>query len=250
MGWGAVSARGLRVVRTKPVGSLHPVTEFFFLYSMAEIRVIIADDHEIVRQGVRKLIESEKDMEVCGEAVSGRDAVELTTRLNPDVAILDISMPGLNGIEATRQILRANSKVRVLMFTMHDAEQLVHEVFSAGAKGYLLKSDAGRHLISAVRTVASGSHYFSSRLSEVIFDGFLRRDVPHRPADNQQKPSAREREIIQLLAEGKSNKEVASLLGISVKTAETHRAAVMRKLGLHSISELVRYAIRNHIIEA
>jgi DNA-binding NarL/FixJ family response regulator len=217
---------------------------------MTEIRVIIADDHEIVRQGVRKLIESENGMVVCGEAVCGRDAVELATRLNPDVAILDISMPGLNGIEATRQILRANPKIRILMFTMHDAEQLVHEVFGAGAKGYLLKSDAGRHLISAVRTVASGSHYFSSRLSEVIFESFLRRDVPHLPSDSQQKPSAREREIIQLLAEGKSNKEVATVLGISVKTAETHRAAVMRKLGLHSISELVRYAIRNHIIEA
>jgi DNA-binding NarL/FixJ family response regulator len=217
---------------------------------MAEIRVIIADDHEIVRQGVRNLIQSEKDMEICGEAISGRDAVELAARLNPDVAILDISMPGLNGIEATRQILKSSPKVRVLMFTMHEAEQLVHEVFGAGAKGYLLKSDAGRHLISAVRMVASGSHYFSSRLSEVIFESFLRRDVPHRPVDSQQKPSAREREIIQLLAEGKSNKEVAAVLGISVKTAETHRAAVMRKLGLHSISELVRYAIRNHIIEA
>jgi DNA-binding NarL/FixJ family response regulator len=217
---------------------------------MSEIRVIIADDHEIVRQGVRNLVENEPGMEVCGEATCGRDIVEIAARTNPDVAILDISMPGLNGIEATRQILKANPKIRVLMFTMHDAEQLVHEVFGAGAKGYLLKSDAGRHLVSAIRTVASGSHYFSSRLSEVIFESFLRRDVPHLPADSQQKPSAREREIIQLLAEGKSNKEVAAVLGISVKTAETHRAAVMRKLGLHSISELVRYAVRNHIIEA
>lgn len=217
---------------------------------MDEIRVIIADDHEIVRQGVKNLVENEAGIMLCGEATCGRDAVELALQTSPDVAILDISMPGLNGIEATRQILKANPKVRVLMFTMHEAEQLVHEVFGAGAKGYLLKSDAGRHLISAVRTVASGSHYFSSRLSEVIFESFLRRDVPHLPSDSQQKPSAREREIIQLLAEGKSNKEVASVLGISVKTAETHRAAVMRKLGLHSISELVRYAIRNHIIEA
>lgn len=217
---------------------------------MQEIRVIIADDHEIVRQGVRNLVENEPGMELCGEATNGRDAVELASRVLPDVAILDISMPGLNGIEASRQILKVNQKVRILMFTMHDAEQLVHEVFGAGAKGYLLKSDAGRHLISAVRTVASGSHYFSSRLSEVIFESFLRRDVPHLPRESQQKPSAREREIIQLLAEGKSNKEVATVLGISVKTAETHRAAVMRKLGLHSISELVRYAVRNHIIEA
>jgi DNA-binding NarL/FixJ family response regulator len=216
---------------------------------MPNIRILIADDHEIVRQGVRNLVSNEPDMEVCGEATIGRDAVDLATKLVPDVAILDISMPGLNGIEVTRQILKAKPDVRVLMFTMHDAEQLVHEVFSAGAKGYLLKSDAGRHLIAAVRTVAGGSHYFSSRLSDVIFEGFLHKDTPHAPADGTQKPSAREREIVQLLAEGKSNKEVATILGISVKTAETHRAAIMRKLGLHSISELVRYAIRNHIIE-
>ncbi len=217
---------------------------------MSKIRIIIADDHDIVRQGVRNILESEADMELCGEATCGRDAVELAERLKPLVAILDISMPGLNGIEAARQILKANPKICILMFTMHDAEQLVHEVFGAGAKGYLLKSDAGRHLITAIRTVAQGSHYFSSRLSEVIFESFLHRGAPHLPADSPQKPSAREREIIQLLAEGKSNKEVAGVLGISVKTAETHRAAVMRKLGLHSVSELVRYAIRNHIIEA
>jgi len=213
------------------------------------LRIAIADDHEIVRQGVKNVVENEPDMEICGEATIGRDAVEMVLRTKPDVAILDISMPGLNGIEATRQILKAQPKTKILMFTMHEAEQLVHEVFNAGAQGYLLKSDAGRHLVAAIRSVASGSRYFSSRLSDVIFEGFLKKDVPHLPADPQQKPSSREREIIQLLAEGKSNKEVATTLGISVKTAETHRAAVMRKLGLHSISELVRYAIRNHIIE-
>jgi len=213
------------------------------------IKIVIADDHEIVRQGVKNLVANESDMEICGEATIGRDAVDLVTKLKPDVAILDISMPGLNGIEAARQILKVQPKTKILMFTMHEAEQLVHEVFNAGAHGYLLKSDAGRHLVAAIRTVASGSHYFSSKLSEVIFESFLKKEVPHLPADSQQKPSGREREIIQLLAEGKSNKEVATTLGISVKTAETHRAAVMRKLGLHSISELVRYAIRNHIIE-
>jgi len=212
-------------------------------------KIVIADDHEIVRQGVKNLVANESDMEICGEATIGRDAVDLVAKLKPDVAILDISMPGLNGIEAARQILKAQPKTKILMFTMHEAEQLVHEVFQAGAHGYLLKSDAGRHLIAAIRTVATGSHYFSSKLSGVIFESFLKKDVPHLPADSQQKPSGREREIIQLLAEGKSNKEVAATLGISVKTAETHRAAVMRKLGLHSISELVRYAIRNHITE-
>ena len=213
------------------------------------IKIVIADDHEIVRQGVKNLVANEPDMEICGEATIGRDAVDLVTKIKPDIAILDISMPGLNGIEAARQILKAQPKTKILMFTMHEVEQLVHEVFNAGAHGYLLKSDAGRHLVTAIRTVASGSHYFSSKLSEVILEGFRKKDVPRPPPDGQQKPSGREREIIQLLAEGKSNTEVAATLGISVKTAETHRAAVMRKLGLHSISELVRYAIRNHIIE-
>lgn len=217
---------------------------------MGKIRVIVADDHEIVRQGVKNLLANEPDIEICGEATCGRDAVDVVLRLEPDIVVIDISMPGLNGIEATRQILRIKPRIHILIFTMHEAEQLVHEVFAAGAKGYLLKSDAGRHLISAVRTVASGSHFFSARLSDVIFEGFLKKDMPHDVADNHQKPSSREREIIQLLAEGRSNKEVAAELGISVKTAETHRAAVMRKLGLHSISELVRYAIRNHIIQA
>lgn len=213
------------------------------------IRIAIADDHEIVRQGVRNLIENEPGLELCGEATIGRDAVDLVIREEPELAILDISMPGLNGIEATRQILRAKPQTRILMFTMHDAEQLVLEVFNAGAHGYLLKSDAGRHLITAIKTIAAGQRYFSSRLSEVIYDSFRHKSVPHAPA-SEQKASSREREIIQLLAEGKSNKEVAQELGISVKTAETHRAAIMRKLGLHSISDLVRYAIRNHIIQA
>ncbi|MFZ4681056.1 MAG: response regulator, partial [Terrimicrobiaceae bacterium] len=176
------------------------------------IKIVIADDHEIVRQGVKNLVANESDMEISGEATIGRDAVDLVTKLKPDVAILDISMPGLNGIEAARQILKAQPKTKILMFTMHEAEQLVHEVFNAGAHGYLLKSDAGRHLVAAIRTVASGSHYFSSKLSEVIFESFLKKEVPHLPADSQQKPSGREREIIQLLAEGKSNKEVATTL--------------------------------------
>jgi DNA-binding NarL/FixJ family response regulator len=161
-------------------------------------------------------------------------------------------MPGLNGIDAARQILKISPKTKILIFTVHDAERLVYEVVNAGAHGYILKSDAGRHLASAVHAVMAGKHYFSSQVSEVLFDSFRQRGLPHTRPDPVPgvTPTGREREIIQLLAEGKSNKEVATSLGISVKTAETHRAAIMRKLGLHSIGELVRYAIRNHIIEA
>ena len=215
------------------------------------LKILIADDHEIVRQGVRNLLENETDLEVCAEATIGRDAVSLAEKFQPDVAILDLSMPDLNGLEAARQIRKLSPKTRVLIFTMHEAEQLVHEVFNAGVAGYVLKSDAGRHLVTAIRSVADGNHYFSSKLSEVIFGGFLKRDTPHSPSPSgdDAKPTSREREIIQLLAEGNSNKEVAATLGISVKTAETHRATLMKKLNFHSISDLVRYAIRNHMIE-
>lgn len=216
------------------------------------LRILIADDHEIVRHGVRNLLENEPDFEVCAEATIGRDAVSLAEKHQPDVAILDLSMPDLNGLEAARQIKKLSPKTRILIFTMHEAEQLVHEVFNAGVSGYVLKSDAGQHLVTAIRSVANGNHYFSSKLSEVIFGGFINRDTPHRPSSSadEAKPTSREREIIQMLAEGKNNKEVAATLGISVKTAETHRAALMRKLNMHSISEIVRYAIRNHIIQA
>lgn len=213
-------------------------------------KILIADDHEIVRQGVRNLIASAPDYECCAEAITGREAVRLCTELQPDVAILDISMPELNGIEAARQILKSSPNTKILIFTVHDAERLVYEVFHAGAHGYVLKSDAGRHLLTAIESVLQGRHYFSSQISEVLFESFQKKDMPHAPQDDTSKPTSREREIIQLLAEGRSNKEVAAALGISIKTAETHRAAVMRKLGLHSIGELVRYAIRNHIIQA
>lgn len=218
----------------------------------SSIRILIADDHEVVRQGVRNILEAEENIELCAEATTGRDAVVFCEKLKPDVAILDISMPGLNGIDAARQILKLCPKTKILIFTVHDAERLVHEVVESGAHGYILKSDAGRHLAAAVKAILEGRHYFSSQVSEVLFESFQKKGLPHAsPAEQStSKPSNREREIIQLLAEGKSNKEVAASLGISVKTAETHRAAVMRKLGIHSIGELVRYAIRNHIIEA
>ncbi len=214
------------------------------------IQILLADDHEIVRHGVRNLLGSVSHYHCCGEATTGREAVCLAEQHQPDIAILDISMPELNGIEAARQILKVSPNTKILIFTVHDAERIVYEVFSAGAHGYLLKSDAGRHLLSAIESVLDGRHYFSSQISEVLFESFQRRNLPHARVAEGASPTSREREIIQLLAEGSSNKEVAAALGISEKTVETHRAAIMRKLGLHSIGELVRYAIRNHIIEA
>ena len=210
--------------------------------------VLIADDHEIVRAGVRNLLES-GGYACCGEASDGREAVKMAEELRPDVAILDVTMPELNGIEAAKQVLKLCPQTKVLVFTVHDAEQVVVEIFRTGAHGYVLKSDAGRQLLDAVRCVLGGRHYFSSQISEVIFDSMRDKSL-HIAAKDDDKPTTREREIIQLLAEGSSNKEVADKLGISVKTVETHRAAIMRKLGLHSIGELVRYAIRNHITEA
>jgi DNA-binding NarL/FixJ family response regulator len=214
------------------------------------LKILIADDHEIVRHGVRNLLASVPDYKCCGEATTGREAVKLAEVHQPDVAILDISMPELNGIEAARQILRLCPKTKILIFTVHDAERLVYEVFHAGAHGYILKSDAGRHLLTAIESVLAGRHYFSSQISEVLFESFQKKDMPHASVDDGTKPTSREREIIQLLAEGSSNKETAAALGISEKTVETHRATIMRKLGLHSIGELVRYAIRNQIIQA
>ena len=215
-----------------------------------KIQIVIADDHEIVRGGVRNLIESHSDYICCGEASTGREAVDLCQKLHPDVAIVDVTMPGLNGIDAARQILKLCPKTKVLVFTVHDAEQVVVEIFRSGAHGYVLKSDAGRQLLEAIKCVLGGRHYFSAKISEVIFDSMRDHETPHAAGPSEETPTSREREIIQLLAEGQTNKEVASKLGISVKTVETHRASVMRKLGLHSIGELVRYAIRNHLIKA
>lgn len=213
-------------------------------------RILLADDHEIVRAGVRNLLENHGGYVCCGEATGGREAVRMADELRPDVAILDVTMPEMNGIEAARQILKLCPETKVIVFTVHDAEQVVVEIFRTGAHGYVLKSDAGRQLIEAIECVLGGRHYFSTRISEVIFDSMRNTELPHMTATDEDKPTTREREIIQLLAEGHSNKEVAEKLGISVKTVETHRAAIMRKLGLHSIGELVRYAIRNHMIKA
>lgn len=218
---------------------------------MSTLKLLLADDHEVVRKGLRSILETQRDCEVVGEAADGRQAVALVKELNPDIVILDISMPLLNGLEATRQILKIRPQTKVLVLTVHEADPLIRDVLDAGARGYILKSDAGRDLVSAVESLRRNKTFFTSRVSQMILDGFLRGDTHPAASDGGGiRLTPRQREIVQLLAEGKSSKEVAVALDLSVKTAETHRANIMRKLDCHSVSEVVRYAIRNKIIEA
>jgi len=218
---------------------------------MKPLRIVLADDHEVVRRGLRALIESKPGWNVVGEAANGRDAVARVKELKPDIVVLDISMPELNGLDATRQIVKALPGVHVLILTMHDSGQLVRDVLEAGARGYVLKSDAGRDFITAVDTLRQNKPFFTPGVAELVLQGYLKgTPAAEAPVTPSELLTPREREIVQLLAEGKSNKEVATALGVSIKTAETHRANIMRKLNLHSLSDLVRYAIRNKIVEA
>jgi len=211
---------------------------------MERLRILIADDHEMVRKGLRATIEGHLSWEVCGEARNGREAVAKTCELRPHIVVMDFAMPELNGMEATRQILAALPNTEVLILSMHDSEKLVHELLAVGARGYLLKTDAGEFLIAAIEALALHKPYFTPKVSAVVLEGYLNPE-----AHDSSELTPREREIIQLIAEGKATKEVADMLGISVKTAETHRTNLMRKLNLHSTADLVRYAIRNHIIQ-
>jgi two-component system response regulator NreC len=216
---------------------------------MEKLRILIADDHEVVRQGVRMLIEKEAGWEVCGEASNGRKAVSMAEQLKPDIVVLDIGMPELNGLDAARQIRRSLPKTEVVVFTGEESEQVIHEVFAAGARSYILKSDLGHHLVAALRALAQHKHYFTSRISEIVFARYFS-GASGAGKDKTEGLSPREREVVQLLVEGKSNKETSALLGISIKTVETHRASSMRKLRLNSFADLVRYAIRNRIVTA
>ena len=217
---------------------------------MNPLRILIADDHEVVRDGLRAIIEHEPGWEVCGTAVTGREAVERAQELKPDIAVLDMTMPELSGLEAVRQIKRALPKTEVLVFSAHRSEEVVAQVFDAGAKSYICKADAGRHLVAAIRSLAEHKPFFTPEVSQILFAKFLAADGSRKNGTAEQKLTTREREVIRLLAEGRSNKETAGILGISVRTSETHRASLMRKLGIESLASLVRYAIRNHIIEA
>jgi DNA-binding NarL/FixJ family response regulator len=219
------------------------------------LRILIADDHELARRGIRALLESHPGWEVCGEAKDGRETVELAASLKPHLVLLDIGMPNLNGLEAARQILAGSPEVAILILTMHDSDNVVREVLRAGARGYLLKSDAGRDLVAAVEALQLQRTFFTTRVSQMVLDGFLDRQTRDvgtiSKGDDHAGDSltSREREVIQLLAEGKTSKEVAVTLHLSVKTAETHRTNLMRKLGLHSVADLTRYAVRNGIVQ-
>lgn len=208
------------------------------------VRIFIADDHEVVRRGVRTVLETCPGNEVVGEAADGNSAVRDATALKPDVVVLDYSLPQLNGLDVTRRLRQSTPRSEILIFTMHERESIIWEVLDAGARGYLLKSDADTQLLDAVSALAQHRPYFSWRVSEAILEEFL--DKHHRPTGNVLSP--REREIVQLIAEGKSNKVIGRQLDLSIKTVETHRASAMRKLSLTSTADLVRYAVRNNLI--
>ena len=213
-------------------------------------RILLADDHEVVRRGLCAILQNKSEWKVCGEAKDGIDAVEKAKRLKPDVVIIDIGMPNLNGLDAARQIVDALPQTKVLVLTLYESDDMIQQVLNAGARGFLLKSDAGRNLVAAVEALRRSGTYFTSKVAEMVRDGYLKRNTePALLASKRTRLTFRERQLVQLLAEGKSTRQAALALGMSVKTAETHRSNVMRKLQLHSISELVLYAVRNRIVQ-
>ncbi|MGA9564587.1 MAG: response regulator transcription factor [Candidatus Korobacteraceae bacterium] len=215
---------------------------------MSNLRILIADDHDLVRKGLRMLIEEHPGWTVCGEARSGREAVEQATQHSPDIVVIDVSMPDLNGLEATRLIRKACPRSEVLVITHHDSDEIAAEVLNAGARGYVLKSDSDKDLVNAVEALSRHKPFFTSRITEMLLTN-RENGVTDQVESMRNRLTVREVEILQLLAEGKTAKEVATSLGIATKTSDTHRTNIMRKLNLHSIAELVRYAIRNKIVE-
>jgi DNA-binding NarL/FixJ family response regulator len=214
-----------------------------------KLRILVADDHELVRRGVRGLLRARRGWKVVGEAANGREAVEKATKLKPDVAILDISMPDSDGLQATREIREAAPRTSIVVLTMHESDQMVRRVLEAGALGYVLKSDLATRLVRAVKDVSAGKLFLTPKVSGIVLKGFLKKGNQDESRENSRaRPTPREVEIIRLLAEGSSNKKIADDLGITVRTVETHRAKIMLKLGLHSLAELIHYAIRNKIV--
>jgi DNA-binding NarL/FixJ family response regulator len=219
---------------------------------MKKTQILLVDDHQVIRRGVAGLIgDVRPEWEVCGEASTGREAVAAAARLRPDVVVMDISMPDMNGLEATREILKDNPGTEVLVLSVHESEQMVRAMLCVGARGYILKHDPGSNIIAAIEAVLQHKLFLTSRVSELVLSGYLGRAAAGAPADAPySRLSPGETQIVQLVAESKANKEVANILNISVKAAESRRAHVMEKLGLHSVAELVLYAVRNNIVES
>jgi len=215
---------------------------------VAKLRLLIGDDHTLVRQGLRKILEERPDWDVVAEVGDGRDAIRRAAALKPDVAILDVGMPLLNGIDATQQIVRKAPETKVLILSMHSDEAYVTRALQAGAKGYMLKDSAGKDLLKGVAAVAAGQSFFSPAVARLMLDDYVRRVAGTGVADRYESLSEREREIFQLIAEGRTNKEVAELLTISPATVETHRAHILQKLDIHNTAELVLYAVRRGVI--
>jgi DNA-binding NarL/FixJ family response regulator len=219
--------------------------------STKRLRILVADDHELIRRGIRGVLRARRGWTVVGEAMNGLEAVEKANRLKPDIAILDISMPDLGGLQATRRIRESVPTTQVVVLTMHESDQMVRRVLDAGALGYVLKSDLATHLVKAVKSVSRGKLFLSPRVSDIVMKAFLTTGNQSEPTEHSQaRPTLREVEIIRFLAQGKANKEIAAELGITIRTAETHRARIMHKLGLHSLAELIHYAIRHKIFTA
>ena len=217
---------------------------------MRRLRILVADDHEVMRTGVRALIEQEPGWQVCGTATNGQEAVEAARKLKPDVVVLDMTMPELDGLSALREIKHTVPNTEVVIFSAYHSEEVIEELFDSGAKSYIQKSDASRHLVAAIKSLAEHKPFFTSEISQILFAKFLSGSAGKKQNGPEHAVTSRERDVVRLLAGGNSNKEVANCLGISIRTAETHRATLMRKLGLESLAALVRYAIRNHIIDA
>jgi two-component system response regulator NreC len=215
---------------------------------MEKIRVFLVDDHTVVRQGLRRILESDEEIEIVGEAGDGRTAIDLVQKLRPHVVVMDVAMPELNGIEATRQILKRVEGAKVLVLSMHGDDVYVRQALKAGARGYLLKDSEDLDLIKAVKAIRAGGSFFSPPVSKVVLSGYLGDKVDGEAEDGVARLTDREREVLQLIAEGKTNKEVAHALSVSVNTVETHRKHIMEKLDLHNTAELVRFAIRTKIV--